>query len=148
MNVLFYSGSYDIHLYDPKYLIDKEVIVVSINYRLGPLGFLSLGTEDVPGNAGFLDQIMALKWVQTNIQNFGGDSSSITIFGESAGSFSVAAHILSPLSEGLFQRAICESGTTINPGWHAINGTVAVNYAAEFSRRLNCDQVDDVLERL
>ena len=69
----------------------ENTIVVTINYRLGPLGFLSLGNEDVPGNAGFKDQIMALQWVNDNIAKFGGDTVRIAIAGESAGSASVAS---------------------------------------------------------
>ena len=63
-----------------------------------------MGDETVPGNAGFRDQILALKWVNHNIASFGGNSSSVTLFGESAGSLSSALHLISPLSEGLFHR--------------------------------------------
>ena len=61
----------------------KNVVIVTINYRLGPLGFLSMGTEDVPGNAGLKDQVLALEWVQKNIGDFGGNPSLVTIAGES-----------------------------------------------------------------
>ncbi|TWW75563.1 Liver carboxylesterase [Takifugu flavidus] len=89
----------------------QDVVVVVIQYRLGLLGFLSTGDEHMPGNIGFLDQIQALKWVQEHIHNFGGDPDLVTIFGESAGGVSVSLLLLSPLSEGLFHRAIAESGT-------------------------------------
>ena len=89
--------------------MEKNVVIVTINYRLGPLGFLSMGTEDVPGNAGLRDQVLALKWIQENIADFGGDPSLVTIFGESAGSLSVAAHIVSPLSNNLFNRSFLVS---------------------------------------
>eukprot|EP00066_Takifugu_rubripes_P030758 XP_011620024.1 PREDICTED: carboxylesterase 5A-like [Takifugu rubripes] len=89
----------------------QDVVVVVIQYRLGLLGFLSTGDEHMPGNNGFLDQIQALKWVQEHIHNFGGDPDLVTIFGESAGGISVSLLLLSPLSEGLFHRAIAESGT-------------------------------------
>ena len=79
--------------------MDKEVILVTINYRLGPLGFLFMADSTVSGNAGLKDQVMALQWVQDNIAGFGGDPSAVTIFGESAGSFSVALHLLSPSNE-------------------------------------------------
>ncbi|XP_056880950.1 pyrethroid hydrolase Ces2e-like isoform X1 [Takifugu flavidus] len=89
----------------------QDVVVVVIQYRLGLLGFLSTGDAHMPGNNGFLDQIQALKWVQEHIHNFGGDPDLVTIFGESAGGISVSLLLLSPLSEGLFHRAIAESGT-------------------------------------
>jgi para-nitrobenzyl esterase len=93
----------------------KGVMVVSMNYRLGRLGFFAhpaLGAEspdDVRGNYGFMDQLAALKWVQSNIAAFGGDPDQVTIFGESAGGGAVLAHLVSPLSRGLFHRAILQS---------------------------------------
>ncbi|XP_066292862.1 pyrethroid hydrolase Ces2e-like [Branchiostoma lanceolatum] len=89
----------------------QDVVVVSFNYRLGVLGFLSTGDENMSGNYGLLDQVRAMKWVKENIKNFGGDPERVTIFGESAGGISVSYHLLSPLSKGLFQRAISQSGT-------------------------------------
>ncbi|XP_072554448.1 fatty acyl-CoA hydrolase precursor, medium chain-like [Paramormyrops kingsleyae] len=89
----------------------QNVVVVLIQYRLGLLGFFSTGDEHAPGNIGLLDQVAALQWVQENIQSFGGDPKSVTIFGESAGGVSVSLQTLSPLSAGLFHRAIAESGT-------------------------------------
>ncbi|XP_040183715.1 uncharacterized protein LOC120916837 [Rana temporaria] len=94
----------------------ENVIIVSIQYRLGILGFLSSGDSQAPGNYGFLDQVEALRWVQENIADFGGDPDSVTIFGESAGGISVSALVLSPLAKGLFHRAIAESGTALLPG--------------------------------
>ncbi|XP_078689266.1 carboxylesterase 1D-like [Branchiostoma floridae x Branchiostoma belcheri] len=88
----------------------QDVVVVTINYRLGSLGFLSTGDENAPGNFGFLDQVQAMLWVKENIRNFGGDPDRITIFGESAGGASVCYHVVSPLSKGLFHRAISQSG--------------------------------------
>ncbi|XP_063054690.1 fatty acyl-CoA hydrolase precursor, medium chain-like [Engraulis encrasicolus] len=89
----------------------QNVVVVAIQYRLGMLGFFSTGDENAPGNWGLLDQVAALQWVQENIQSFGGDPSSVTIFGESAGGVSVSLQYLSPLSAGLFHKGIAESGT-------------------------------------
>ncbi|CAN7985028.1 unnamed protein product [Ixodes hexagonus] len=86
-------------------------VVVSMNYRLGILGFLNAGSPDAPGNQGLLDQNLALKWVRDNIEAFGGDPSKVTIAGESAGSMSVNCHLLSPMSNGLFRRAVMMSGT-------------------------------------
>jgi para-nitrobenzyl esterase len=94
----------------------KGVVVVTINYRLGPFGFLAhpeLSRESEhgsSGNYGILDQIAALKWVQRNIAAFGGDPDSVTIFGESAGSQSVCSLVATPLAKGLFHRAIGQSG--------------------------------------
>ncbi|KAM8947594.1 fatty acyl-CoA hydrolase precursor, medium chain-like isoform 2-T2 [Pelodytes ibericus] len=93
----------------------EDVVIVAIQYRLGLLGYFSTGDEEAPGNYGFFDQVVALHWVQENIEDFGGDPQSVTIFGESAGGVSVAALVASPLSKGLFHRAIAESGTAIIP---------------------------------
>ncbi|XP_042145552.1 acetylcholinesterase-like [Ixodes scapularis] len=87
------------------------LVVVSMNYRLGILGFLNANTTDASGNQGLLDQHMALKWVQDNIHVFGGDPSMVTVFGQSAGAMSIHAHILSPMSKGLFKRAVMMSGS-------------------------------------
>ncbi|XP_050403373.2 neuroligin-4, X-linked [Patella vulgata] len=88
----------------------KGVTVVTLNYRLGALGFLSTEDQAAPGNFGLLDQLLALQWVQDNIQAFGGDPGRVTVFGDSAGSASVSLLLTSPLSKGLFHAAICESG--------------------------------------
>jgi len=103
--------------YDPTRLVDQgDVIVVTINYRLGALGFTAhpaLTAESAThgsGNYGLLDQQEALRWVRRNILWFGGDPSRVTIFGESAGGLSVHAQLASPTSHGLFQRAIVQSG--------------------------------------
>jgi para-nitrobenzyl esterase len=102
--------------YDGTNYAKKGVVLVTINYRLGPLGFLAhpeLTAESAhksSGNYGLLDQIAALKWVQKNIAQFGGDPRRVTIFGESAGSWSVNALVATPLAKGLFHRAIGESG--------------------------------------
>lgn len=112
----FTTGAGSLALYNGANLASKEVVVVTINYRLGPLGFLAhpaLSQENEnasSGNYGLLDQIEALKWVQRNISGFGGDAGRVTIFGESAGGISVCDLMVSPLSDGLFQRAISESG--------------------------------------
>jgi para-nitrobenzyl esterase len=89
-----------------------KVIVVNLNYRLGALGFLShplLREEAGEGNFGFQDQTLALRWVQKNIGKFGGDASNVTIFGESAGAWSVCGHLVAPQSRGLFHKAILQS---------------------------------------
>lgn len=96
--------------YDPSRLVDEGVVVVTLNYRLGALGFLP--HEDLPGsNFGLQDQQLALKWVQDNIAAFDGDPDNVTIFGESAGGHSVLSQIASPGAAGLFQKAIVQSGS-------------------------------------
>ncbi|XP_050390186.2 bile salt-activated lipase-like [Patella vulgata] len=86
-----------------------EVIVVSVNYRLGVFGFLTSGNSAAGGNYGLWDQHLAIKWVKNNIEGFGGDATRITIFGESAGSVSVMLQALYPGNENMFQRVIAES---------------------------------------
>ena len=111
----FQLGSGSIPIYDGNPLARKGVVVVTVNYRVGIFGFMAhpaLSAESpnkVSGNYGFLDQVAALKWVRENIAGFGGDPGNVTIFGESAGAVSVAAHLCSPLSAGLFHRAILQS---------------------------------------
>uniref|UniRef100_A0A8B9Q8X7 Carboxylic ester hydrolase n=1 Tax=Apteryx owenii TaxID=8824 RepID=A0A8B9Q8X7_APTOW len=90
-----------------------NVVVVTIQYRLGILGYFSTGDEHARGNWGYLDQVAALQWIQENIINFGGDPKCVTITGESAGGVSVSALVLSPLAKGLFHKAISESGTAV-----------------------------------
>ncbi|XP_068115726.1 fatty acyl-CoA hydrolase precursor, medium chain-like isoform X2 [Hyperolius riggenbachi] len=99
--------------------IYEDVVVVAIQYRLGVMGFFSTGDERASGNYGLLDQIAALQWVQGNIASFGGDPEAVTIFGQSAGGLCVSALVLSPLSKGLFHRAIAESGVLLLPSYIA-----------------------------
>ena len=101
--------------YNPELLVKKGVIVVTINYRLGYLGFFAQSAIDAEGhlngNYGLMDQQFALKWVRKNIAGFGGDPDRVTIFGESAGGQSVYAQLASPLASGMFRGAIAESGS-------------------------------------
>ncbi|XP_055919367.1 esterase FE4-like isoform X1 [Eupeodes corollae] len=98
----------------PDYLLDHDIVLVSLNYRLGALGFLSTKTAEAPGNYGFLDQVMALQWVQDHISSFGGNPRLVTIAGQSSGGTAVTLHMVSPLSKGLFHRAITMSGSYTN----------------------------------
>ena len=104
-----------------KYLAMRDVVIVSVEYRTGALGFMAHPelTKENPeghsGNYGILDQIYALQWVQRNIQNFGGDPSNVTIFGESAGAISCSILCASPLAKGLFHRCISQSGGSFAP---------------------------------
>ncbi|XP_022170821.1 esterase FE4-like [Myzus persicae] len=89
-------------LYGPDYLLDtNDFVYVSINYRLGVLGFASTGDSVLPGNNGMKDQVAALKWVQQNIVAFGGNPNSVTLTGMSAGASSVHYHMISPMSKGM-----------------------------------------------
>jgi len=147
-------------------LAKKGTVVVTLNYRLGAFGFLAHpafaaeSPEHAAGNYGLLDQIAALQWVKRNIARFGGDTSRVTIFGESAGATSVGSLIASPLAKGLFQRAILESGTGAGTGLgtHITSGetgkTTAMRLAdslhvrgvdAEAAKRLRAANADTVL---
>lgn len=109
----FKYGSGNTDMYGPDYLVEKDVVIVTINYRLGVLGFLSLNTPEVPGNAGMKDVILALRWIKDNIQNFGGNSGNLTVFGESAGGSASSLITASPLSKELISKAIVQSGTAL-----------------------------------
>lgn len=122
-------------LYSPDYLIEEGVVFVSVNYRLGPLGFLALKHPNATGNAGLKDQLLALEWVRDNIAKFGGDPNKVTIFGQSAGGASVDFHILSRKSKGLFHRAISQSGTALAV-WAIDRPNVARNKAVKLAWRL------------
>ncbi|XP_050352928.1 esterase FE4-like [Nymphalis io] len=111
----FYEGSSTGFLYGPEYLVTKGVILVVMNYRLNIQGLACLKIKEAPGNGAMKDQLAALKWIQRNIEAFGGDPDSVTISGESAGAASVSFHILSPMSKGLFHRAIIQSGSSLAP---------------------------------
>lgn len=116
------GDEFNFGIYNVKHLIEMhDIIIVSVNYRLGPFGFMALEelAAESPikstGNYGLLDQVLGLKWVRDNIEAFGGDKNRITIMGESAGAISVCWHLASPLSTGLFSGAIMESGTCDSP---------------------------------
>ncbi|GBP24364.1 Venom carboxylesterase-6 [Eumeta japonica] len=132
----FAVGSGNSFLYGPDHFMGADVVLVTLNYRLGALGFLSLENEEVPGNMGLKDQVMALRWVRDNIDAFGGDPESVTIFGESAGAASVHMHMLSPASKGLFHRAIAQSGLATSP-WALARGPRL--RAFELGRELGID---------
>jgi para-nitrobenzyl esterase len=120
--VWFYGGGYfqgSASGYDPTPLVTRgNVIVVTVNYRVGPFGFLALPGLDAEsnstGNYGILDQQASLRWVRGNIRAFGGDPGNVTIFGESAGAHSVCMQMISPAAAGLFQKGIEESGGCIH----------------------------------
>jgi para-nitrobenzyl esterase len=118
----FMSGGTSEARQDGEFLAHRNVIIVSMNYRLGIFGFFvhpeltAESSHHASGNYGLLDQTAALQWVKANIAAFGGDASNVTIFGESAGSFAVSAQMASPLARGLFTKAIGESGGAFYSG--------------------------------
>lgn len=152
----FVQGASSDALYDGASLARAgDVLVVTLNYRLGGLGFLAteaLATESGDGSAGnygIRDQVLALAWVRDNIAAFGGDPANVTIFGESAGAVSVCAHLASPLSTGLFHRAIQESGGGCY-SYALLRTTVAgrpsaVSRGDELLASLGCDAMPDPL---
>ncbi|GAB6022899.1 hypothetical protein CHUAL_006994 [Chamberlinius hualienensis] len=139
----FIIGSSGQFFYGPQNMMDYPVVLVTFNYRLGILGFLSTEDEYAYGNYGLLDQVMALKWIQLNIDNFGGDPNRVTIYGGSAGSASVIYHLLSPLSSGLFHRAIAASGTATNPWAFKENPR---KWAKMFANHLQCPNPNNTKE--
>nr|AAH57187.1 Es31 protein [Mus musculus]AAH57188.1 Es31 protein [Mus musculus] len=112
-----------------------DVVVVTVQYRLGIFGFLSTGDKHMPGNRGFLDVVAALRWVQGNIAPFGGDPNCVTIFGNSAGGIIVSSLLLSPMSAGLFHRAISQSGVVISKILEDLN---AWSEAQNFANSVAC----------
>lgn len=115
----FQMGSSKTDFYGADYFMQKDVVLVTFNYRTGPFGFLSLNDPalEVPGNAGLKDQAFALKWIQRNIANFGGDAKNVTLFGDGAGGASTHYHMISEQSKGLFHKAIVMSGCAFNKTW-------------------------------
>ncbi|KAJ8733882.1 hypothetical protein PYW07_014433 [Mythimna separata] len=119
----------------------KDIIIVTFNYRLGIHGFLCLGTEDAPGNAGMKDQVAALRWVQKNIASFGGNPDDVTIAGYSAGSAAADLLMLSKSAEGLFHRVI--SGSDSGLAAHSVQRD-PIEVAKIFARKKNFIKVDDI----
>ena len=138
----FETGSIFSVAYDASYISAiGDVIVVTIQYRLGAFGFLTANTTDERGNNGLHDQIMALQWVQDNIASFGGNPHKVTIFGESAGGMSVGALVLSPLAAGLFQRAVLQSGAP-NSYLGSQGIEASLGKTAALAEKVNCTNAD------
>lgn len=142
----FKTGSGNFPVTGPEYIIEEDVILVTINYRLGALGFLCVN-KDAPGNAGIQDQILALKWVQRNIGAFGGDPEQVTIFGFSAGAVSVDVLMLSPAAEGLFKGAISQSGSVLNP-WSFVRNPKAQAFRVGREMGFKGETDDELVEFL
>ena len=152
------TGSGSQPLYDGVRLAQDGVVLVTINYRLGPFGYLAHpllsreSAQGVSGNYGLLDQIAALQWVRRNVAAFGGDPGCVTIFGESAGAASVARLMVSPLARGLFHRAIAQSGGPVGHNRHlreAWYGQESMESVGErLAKQLGCADAPDPLVAL
>ncbi|CAG2113750.1 unnamed protein product [Medioppia subpectinata] len=114
-----------------------DVIVVTFNYRLNVYGFLYTGTESVTANAGMYDQMLAIQWVAQHIRNFGGDPNRVTLVGQSTGALSVGFHILSPISNKLFSRAVLISGSPLEHRWLS-EPEMAKQFWINYAKDVNC----------
>ncbi|XP_076105617.1 cholinesterase-like [Mytilus galloprovincialis] len=127
---------------DPKAIAAfTDTIVFTINYRVGPLGFLYFDHNDAPGNMGLLDQSLAIKWIYDNVRRFGGSKHKITLFGQSAGGASVNYHMHSEFTRPYFQKAIIQSGAADTKfGYHS--PSVALKTANDFAEQLGCSDIN------
>ncbi|XP_076231555.1 esterase E4-like [Calliopsis andreniformis] len=147
----FYGFSGQSSLFGPEYIMDKDIVLITINYRLGALGFISTGDSAAPGNLGLKDQVAAFRWIQRNIAAFGGDPNSVTLCGDSAGSFSIILHMVSPMSKNLFHRAISMSAAPFTADVYfgvSLNGQKQL--AIKQAEALNCptDTTDSMMRCL
>lgn len=143
--VFFQGGAYmsgSSSCYGPDFLINQNVVLVTFDYRLGPYGFLSLGTREYSGNMGIKDTVLVLKWVQQNIGYFGGDKDKVTLFGQSAGGSSTNILLVSPAAEGLFRGAIMQSGAMLVP-WAFLYSTNNLDLVLKFCK----DIIEEVFLR-
>ncbi|KAF8763487.1 Acetylcholinesterase-1 like protein [Argiope bruennichi] len=141
----FTYGSNRMEVYDASALATYgNVIVVTINYRLGVFGFLTSNSEDAPGNAGMYDMVMALQWVNDNIESFGGDKQRITVHGESAGSIAISYLSTSPLAKGLFSKAILQSGAALFPKNNQLEHNLALSQRV--AEAVDCASEDKTIE--
>lgn len=133
------------NLYGPEYLMEREVVVVTINYRLGVFGNLALGTADFPGNAAMKDQALALKWIKRNIAAFGGDPEKVTLGGLSAGAHTATAHMVSPMSDGLFHNLLGLSGAM---AWQIELKTDTIDSSRTLAQKINCptENIDEMVQ--
>lgn len=142
--VLFYIHGGSFIAGDPQrltgeYLLEEDIVLVTVQYRLGPLGWLTTADGEAPGNYGLQDQLLALRWVQQHIGAFGGDKAQVTIAGMSAGGASVNYLLLSPQTDGLFSRAFSMSGSAM--AWWA-NIPHQERTAQRLGEAMDCPTVD------
>lgn len=141
----YMSGTSTLDIYDADIIAaTSDVVVASMQYRIGAFGFLYLkkyfneASEEAPGNMGLWDQALAIQWVKANAEAFGGDPDLITLFGESAGGGAVSIHLLSPVTKGLARRGILQSGT-MNAPWSYMSGERALKIARDLVHDCNCN---------
>ncbi|XP_064071505.1 juvenile hormone esterase-like [Vanessa tameamea] len=151
MPVMFWIGSFNYvyycdEVFDPTLINNQEIVFVRCGFRLGPMGFLSINEFNAPGNIGLKDIVMALKWVQNNISIFGGDPNNVTLFGSSTGGSTVHFMILSPMTTGLFHKAIIQSSTALNRWSLQKNPTLAVTGLAKELGITKTDKIEIVEE--
>lgn len=140
--IYLYAGAFQfssLQGFEQNHFMDKDVIFVTFNHRHGILGFLSTEDNVVSGNMGLKDQVLVLKWVKQHIAQFGGDSSRITLLGNSAGGASIHYHYLSPMSYGLFNCGISISSTALMPWAQAKDSR---NKAFRVGKLVNCTTSD------
>ncbi|XP_014211329.1 venom carboxylesterase-6-like [Copidosoma floridanum] len=131
-----------------KYIMDRDLILVSISYRLGPFGFLSTGDDLIPGNMGLKDQNLALRWTSEHIHRFGGDPKRISLLGVSAGASSVHYHYLSPSSAGLFRNGVSFSGTALSSWAYSKNPREGLDKLTRIVCKESGDSIVDVIDCL
>lgn len=131
----------------PEYLMDRDVVLVTFNYRLGALGFMAVGTRDISGNAAMKDMALVLQWVNQNIAAFGGNPDKVTLMGWSAGAIAAHALMLSPMVDGLFHRVVAISESLA--GLRSIPNEYT-SLAIRYGERLNCptSEIDLLIECL
>ncbi|CAL8091987.1 unnamed protein product [Orchesella dallaii] len=137
--------------YGAEYFLDEDVVLITFQFRLGSLGFLNSEDGVFPGNVGYKDQVMVLRWVKDNVASYGGDPNRVTIFGNSGGAVCVSMLMVSPLTAGLFHQAISQSGTAAcNMGETGTTQPRPVITVLEVGKELNCstDTTTQLLECL
>lgn len=148
---IFRKGSGDDYLCGPDFMIERDVIVVTHNHRVGIFGFLSMNTPEISGNMGMKDQQMALKWIHANIERFGGDPNRITVTGHSSGAMQADLHVINAESTKYFNRHIAMSGvSTVN---FIINRRRYFDVLYDIAKKLsypvhNCGDLFDFLEKV
>ncbi|UYV81750.1 Gli, partial [Cordylochernes scorpioides] len=145
--VYIHGGFWDhgsANTFPPHMLVaSQQVVVVTFNFRLGPLGFLATGDGAAPGNYGLLDQRMAIQWVYDNIEAFNGDRERITLFGPGSGAASAGLHMLSPSSARMVRRVIAQSGSAVADWAVATRPSIVNSSAAALARQVGCHDIRD-----